>query len=47
MDEEGFFAVPAAPGLGVTLDLEAAKRFPLVEGRPPALWQEDGAVADW
>jgi galactonate dehydratase len=47
MDEEGFFAVPTAPGLGITLDLEAAKRFPPVEGRPPALWHEDGSVADW
>ena len=35
MDEEGFFAVPSAPGLGITLDLEAAKRFPPVVG-PPA-----------
>ena len=36
-----------APGLGITLDLEAAKRFPPVEGRPPALWHDDGSVADW
>jgi galactonate dehydratase len=47
MDDEGFFAVPTAPGLGITLDLEAATRFPPVEGRPPALWHEDGSVADW
>ena len=47
MDADGFFPLPVAPGLGVTLDLEAAKRFPPVVGRPPALWQEDGAVADW
>ena len=47
MDAEGFFAVPEAPGLGIALDLEAAKRFPPVEGRPPALWHDDGSVADW
>jgi galactonate dehydratase len=47
MDDEGFFAVPTAPGLGITLDLEAATRFPPVQGRPPALWHEDGSVADW
>jgi galactonate dehydratase len=47
IDAEGFFAVPSAPGLGIALDIEAAKRFPPVEGRPPALWHDDGAVADW
>ena len=47
MDDEGFFAVPTAPGLGILLDLEAAKRFPPVTGRPPALWHDDGSVADW
>lgn len=47
MDAEGFFALPTAPGLGLTLDLEAARRFPPVEGRPPALWHDDGSVADW
>lgn len=47
IDAEGFFALPSAPGLGITLDLEAAKRFPPVVGRPPALWHDDGSVADW
>jgi galactonate dehydratase len=47
MDADGFFPLPMAPGLGITLDLEAAQRFPPVVGRPPALWQEDGAMADW
>ena len=47
MDAEGYFALPTAPGLGITLDLDAAKRFPPVVGRPPALWHEDGSVADW
>lgn len=47
LDDAGFFALPSAPGLGITLDLEAAERFPPVTGRPPALWHEDGAVADW
>jgi galactonate dehydratase len=47
MDEEGFFPAPSAPGLGITLDLEAATRFPPVVGRPPALWHDDGSVADW
>ncbi|MDF2759567.1 MAG: galactonate dehydratase [Thermomicrobiales bacterium] len=47
MDAEGFFALPRAPGLGIMLDLEATKRFPPVEGRPPALWHDDGSVADW
>jgi galactonate dehydratase len=47
LDAEGFFPVPQAPGLGVSLDLEAAERFPPVTGRPPALWHDDGSVADW
>jgi galactonate dehydratase len=47
IDADGFFALPSAPGLGITLDLEAAKRFPPVVGRPPALWHDDGSVADW
>jgi galactonate dehydratase len=47
LDADGFFPLPSAPGLGVTLDLEAARRFPPVTGRPPALWHDDGAVADW
>jgi hypothetical protein len=33
--------------LGISLNLEAAKCFPPVEGRPPVLWHDDGAVADW
>jgi galactonate dehydratase len=47
MDADGFFRPPTAPGLGIELDLDAAKRFPPVTGRPPALWHEDGSVADW
>lgn len=44
---DGSFAVPESPGLGIALNLEAAKRYPPVEGRPPALWHDDGSVADW
>ncbi len=47
IDAEGYFAVPVSPGLGIELDLDAARRFPPVEGRPPALWHDDGSVADW
>jgi galactonate dehydratase len=47
IDSDGFFPLPQAPGLGIRLDLEAAKRYPPVVGRPPALWHDDGAVADW
>lgn len=47
MDADGFFQPPSGPGLGIELDLAAAKRFPPVTGRPPALWHEDGSVADW
>ena len=47
IDAEGYFSPPDKPGLGITLDLEAAKRYPPVEGRPPALWHDDGSVADW
>ena len=47
IDAEGYFAVPVSPGLGIELDLDAARRFPPVEGRPPALWHDDGFVADW
>jgi len=47
MDADGYFRPPAAPGLGIEFDLQAAKRFPPVTGRPPAFWHEDGSVADW
>jgi galactonate dehydratase len=47
MAADGTFPLPQAPGLGITLDLAAAERFPPVTGRPPALWHEDGSVADW
>ncbi|HYO30295.1 MAG TPA: galactonate dehydratase [Thermomicrobiales bacterium] len=47
IDAGGYFGVPVSPGLGIELDLDAARRFPPVEGRPPALWHDDGAVADW
>jgi galactonate dehydratase len=47
LDAEGYFQPPAGPGLGIQLDLDAARRFPPVVGRPPALWHEDGSVADW
>ena len=47
LDAEGFFPAPTAPGLGIALDPQAAKRFPPVTGRPPALWHDDGSVADW
>ena len=47
LEADGCFVVPESPGLGITLDLEAVKRFPPVEGRPPAAWHEDGSVADW
>ena len=47
MDADGFFQPPEVAGLGIALDEVAAQRFPPVEGRPPALWHEDGSVADW
>jgi galactonate dehydratase len=47
MDVEGYFSPPAGPGLGVELNFEAARRYPPVEGRPPALWHDDNSVADW
>ena len=47
MDKDGYFAIPEGPGLGIELDLEAAKAFPQVAGRPPAFWHDDGSVADW
>lgn len=47
IDADGCFPLPQAPGLGISLDLEGVKRFPPVPGRPPALWHDDGAVADW
>ena len=47
LDADGYFAVPTAPGLGIELDLEVARRYPPVEGRPRALWHADGSVADW
>jgi galactonate dehydratase len=47
LDADGFFPLPDRPGLGIELDEAAARRFPPAEGRPPALWHEDGSVADW
>jgi galactonate dehydratase len=47
MDPDGYFALPGGPGLGIEVDLGAVEHFPPVTGRPPALWHEDGSVADW
>ena len=47
MDAEGYFRPPTGPGLGIELNFDAVKRFPPVVGRPPALWHDDGSVADW
>ena len=47
MDADGFFTLPDGPGLGIELDVAAAARFPPATVRPPAVWHEDGSVADW
>jgi galactonate dehydratase len=47
MDSYGYFPVPMQPGLGIELDLDAATEYPPVRDRPPALWHDDGSVADW
>ena len=44
---DGVLELPAGPGLGIELDLEACARHPYRAVDLPALWQADGAVADW
>jgi galactonate dehydratase len=44
---DGLLDLPARPGLGIELDLEACARHPYRPVDLPAFWQADGAVADW
>ncbi len=44
---DGSLELPVGPGLGIELDLEACARHPYRPVDLPALWQADGAVADW
>ena len=40
--------VPAqAPGIGVEIDFEAARKYPFVEVQPVQWYHRDGSVADW
>lgn len=43
----GFMTIGDRPGLGIRLRHEALGRWPAVSARVPALWHEDGSVADW
>jgi galactonate dehydratase len=43
----GFVDPPAAPGIGVEIDMEAAARHPFEEVRPIQWHHADGSVADW
>ena len=43
----GFFDLPDRPGLGIRLRHDAIAKYPPVSVRMPALWHEDGSVADW
>jgi galactonate dehydratase len=47
MDTDGNMNLPDTPGLGVTLNHDAIKRYPPGDHRMPALWHVDGSVADW
>jgi galactonate dehydratase len=47
MAADGTMDLPDTPGLGVTLNHDAIKRYPPGDHRMPALWHVDGSVADW
>ena len=36
-----------APGIGVEINFEAAKKYPFLEVQPVQWYQHDGSVADW
>jgi galactonate dehydratase len=44
---DGNLELPAGPGLGIELDLDACREHPYRAVDLPAFWQTDGAVADW
>lgn len=45
--ENGYLAVPPAPGLGIEVDEEAVRAMKWTDWDTPRLWHSDGAVADW
>jgi galactonate dehydratase len=47
MVRDGWVELPTEPGLGTDLDLEVCRAHPYQPLDMPALWHDDGAVADW
>ena len=45
--EDGYLLPPTSPGLGIDLDVEAARRIGPNDHEPPHLRRHDGAVQDW
>ena len=43
----GYLLPPTAPGLGVTFDREAARRYPFQRVELPHLQRPDGAFTNW
>jgi len=45
--EDGYLLPPTTPGLGVKIDLEAAKKYPYREWTPPQTRRTDRSVTNW
>lgn len=45
--EDGYFAIPTAPGLGVDVNEAAAAKYPFQPEAEQRYFHADGAVADW
>ena len=43
----GYVEPGMAPGIGVEINFEAAKKYPFSEVQPIQWYQHDGSVADW
>lgn len=44
---DGYMELPTAPGLGIEIDLEAAKKHPPRPWEPPQTRRGDGSVTNW
>ncbi len=45
--EDGYLLAPAAPGLGIEFDRQAAARYPLRITELPHYYREDGSLTNW
>ncbi|MHB0857181.1 MAG: galactonate dehydratase [Anaerolineae bacterium] len=45
--QDGYILAPTAPGLGIDIDREAAKRYPFRMSELPHVHREDGSFTNW